>query len=80
MWKFYVYTITQILREINFRDSRSAKTAVFAIFGAVNFFHLGNFSLQKVQNSEKSKFRASKCVKKAVFGRPKFLKMILRKT
>ena len=38
-----------ILREINFVDSRSAKTAIFAILGAVNFVHLVNISLQKVQ-------------------------------
>ena len=29
--------ITQILREINFRDSRSAKSAIFVIFKALNF-------------------------------------------
>ena len=47
MWKFQDYCITQILREINFGDSSSAKTAVFAILGAVNFVHLVNMSLQK---------------------------------
>ena len=49
MWKFQEFSITQILREINFEDSRSAKSAVFAILGAVNFAHLVNVSLQKVQ-------------------------------
>ena len=49
MWKFQDFCITDILREINFVDSRSAKIAVFAILGAVNYVHLVNFSLQKVQ-------------------------------
>ena len=46
---FMTFGITQILREINFVDSRSAKTGAFAILGAVNFVHLVNFYLQKVQ-------------------------------
>ena len=52
VWKFQdfcITRITEILREINFEDSRGAKSAVFAILGAVNFVHLVNFSLQKVQ-------------------------------
>jgi len=49
MWKFQDFSITQILREINFEDSRSAKTAIFAILRAVNFVLLVNISLQKVQ-------------------------------
>ena len=43
---------TEILREINFEYSRSAKSAVFAILGAVNFVHVVNFSLRKVQKSK----------------------------
>ena len=48
-WKFNDSSFNQILREINFVDSRGAKSAIFAILGAVNFVHLVNFSLQKVQ-------------------------------
>ena len=33
VWKIQDFSITQILREINFGEIRSAKTAVFAIFG-----------------------------------------------
>ena len=57
-WNFSGFCITQILREINFEESRSAKTAIFAILRAVNLVHLVNFSLRKVgkihknQNSE----------------------------
>ena len=43
--KFHNFSITEILREINFEDSVIAKTA---ILGALNFVNLVNFSLQKV--------------------------------
>ena len=47
--KFQDFYIIQILREINFGESRSSKTAVFAIFGAVHFVDLVNCSLQNLQ-------------------------------
>ena len=47
--KFQDFYITVILCEIIFEDSRGAKSAVFAILGAVNFVQLVNFSLQRVQ-------------------------------
>ena len=49
MWKIQDFCMTQILREIN---SRSEKTAFFAILGAVNFVHLVIVSL-KVQKFTK---------------------------
>ena len=33
VWQFKDFSVTQIFREINFGESRSAKTAVFAILG-----------------------------------------------
>ena len=36
MWKFQDFSVTQISLEINFGEARSSKTAVFAIFGALN--------------------------------------------
>ena len=39
----------RILRENNFGDFRSSKTAVFAIFETANFTDLVNFKLQKVK-------------------------------
>ena len=48
VWKFQDICITEILHEINFGESRSAKTAVFAILGALDFVILVNFSLQEV--------------------------------
>ena len=45
VWKFHDFSITQILREINFRDSKSAKSAIFTHFEALNFhfMNLRNF-------------------------------------
>ena len=37
MWKFHDFSITQILREINFGDFTSAKSAILANLGALNF-------------------------------------------
>ena len=55
LWKFHDFSITQILREINFQESRSCKIAGFAISEALDFVNLANFSLQKVQSYTKSK-------------------------
>ena len=37
VWKFHDFSITQILREINFVDSRSAKSAILTHLEAQNF-------------------------------------------
>ena len=37
MWKFHEFSITQILREIKFEDSRSAKSAISAHSETLNF-------------------------------------------
>ena len=40
MWKFHDFSITQILREINFGDFRHAKSAISTRLEALNFdFH-----------------------------------------
>ena len=57
-WKFQEFSITQILRETNFEDSRSAKSANFTILSAVNFVHLVNCSRQKVQKCIKIKIQS----------------------
>ena len=46
-WKLQDFSVTQILREINFGESGSSKTSVFAILGALNSVDLVNFSLEK---------------------------------
>ena len=40
VWKFQNFSVIQNLREINFGESRSSKTAVFGIFGPLSFVHL----------------------------------------
>ena len=37
VWKFQNFSITQILREINFRDFRSAKSAILPLLETLNF-------------------------------------------
>ena len=49
VWKLLDFYVIQILREITFGESKSFKTAVFAIFGPLDFLYLVNLSLQKVQ-------------------------------
>ena len=53
VWKFHDFSVIQILREINFGESRSSKTAIFVISGALNFVTLVNLSLQKVHSTYK---------------------------
>ena len=49
MRKFQDFSVIQILREINFGESRSSKPTYSFILGTMNFTDLVNFSLQKVQ-------------------------------
>ena len=46
---FMIFSVTQILRETNLGESKSSKTAIFAIIVALIMINLVNFSLQKVQ-------------------------------
>ena len=48
MWKFANFSITQILREINFGDSRSAKAALLTHLEAPDFGFLGLFAVCEV--------------------------------
>ena len=62
VWKFKDFLIcTQILRELNIRDSRNSKTAVLIIFESLDFDEFLLFLRAKI--SPKSKFRVSKMVK-----------------
>ena len=47
MWKFHDFSVIQILREINIGESRSSKTAIFAILGALTVDNLATLHLQK---------------------------------
>ena len=53
-----LFSFIQVLLEINFGESRSCKTAVFALFGAMNFVQMANFSLQKMQIYLKIKIKS----------------------
>ena len=79
MWKFQDFYVTQILCEIIFEESKSFKTAFFAILGALNIVTWINFILQKVQKFKKSKFRAFRCVKMVDFELLESPKSISRK-
>ena len=57
VWKFPNFSIIHISREINFRESGSSQTAIFVIFGALNFVNLVNLSLQKVHGLIKIKIQ-----------------------
>ena len=48
VWKFQNFSVAQILREINFEQFGSCKTAVFAVLGGLNLVHLVHLGLQKV--------------------------------
>ena len=62
MWKFKDFSVIQILREINFKESKSSESNLrvsFAILGTLNIVNLVNFSFLKVQKYMKSKFRTT---------------------
>ena len=56
VWKCQDFSVIQILREINFGESRSSETAIFRNFrGSLNFAYLLAFKSEKNlknQNSE----------------------------
>ena len=56
MWKVNDFSLTQILREINFSESRSSKTAFFAILEALNLSNLcSRFQSSKIAKNHKNK-------------------------
>ena len=59
VWKFHNFSITQILREMNFGYSTSAKSVIFTHLEALNFniyFFVG-WNLPNYQNSEPLKLQ-----------------------
>ena len=76
VWKFQDFSATLILREINFRESKSSKTAIFALLESLNFdfyefWHFWRFKL--------TKFRAPKVAKISVLELLDSPKLISRK-
>ena len=45
VWKFHDFSVTQNLREVNFGESRSSKTAVLVILGALKMIDFVNQKL-----------------------------------
>ena len=64
----HICQVFQILREINFRNSRSSKTAIFAIFDALNFDFDEFLLFFMAANYPKIKFRVPKIVKWQFLG------------
>ena len=59
VWKFQDFTITQILREINFWNSRSTKSAIFTQSEALNFEFYECLHILKVEISQMNKIHSS---------------------
>ena len=49
VWKFHDFSITQILREIKFEDSRSAKSAILTHLEGLEFDFYGFLYLLKAE-------------------------------
>ena len=79
VWKFLKFPATQILREINFRDFRSENTAILTFLKSLKFDFNEFLHYLRAGFDQKSKFRASKTAKMAIFETLKWQKMISRK-
>ena len=73
------FSITQILREINFCDSRSAKYAILTQLEVLNFGFYEILHFLKAEIDHLTKFRASKNGKNGSFRTSIFPKLISRK-
>ena len=60
MLKFHDFSITQILREINFVDSRNAKYAILTHLEAMNFDFHEFLHFLKAENDQINKILSSK--------------------
>ena len=59
MWKFQDFSVTQILREINFWDSKNAKLAILTHLEALNFdfqefLHFLKGEIDQINKNQKS--------------------------
>ena len=78
MWKFDDFSITQILREINFGNSRSAKSVILAHLGILNFAFYEILHFLKTEFIKLEKVRAPIMAKIADFALLEFPKLISR--
>ena len=66
--KFHDFSITQILREINFRDSKSAKCTISTQLAALNFDFYQFLHFLKAEIEQVNKHQSPKNCKTAVLG------------
>ena len=74
-WRFHYFSITQILREIDFRGSRSAKSGILTHFEALNFDFSEFLRFWKAEISLIDKFQIHKNVKNGCFRTSRFSKV-----
>ena len=74
VWKFHDFSVIQILREINFGDSRSAKSAILKLSEALNLTFYEFLPFLKTENQIK-KFRALEIAKNGSFRTSRFSKI-----
>ena len=75
VWKFNDFPITQIIREINLRDFRGAKSAIFAHLEALYFSFCKIVHFLKAETYQINRFRASKLSKNGSFCSNRFSKI-----
>ena len=73
--KIAEFSVTQILREINFRESRSVKSAVFTYLEALNFNFYKFLHLLKAEIYQISKIQSPKNDKNYSFGTSRLSKI-----
>ena len=75
MWKFQDFSITQILREINFWDSQSAKSTIFTHLEAPDFDFFGFLQFLKDEIYQNNKIPSLKKRKNGRFTTSRFSKI-----
>ena len=77
VWKFQDFSITQILREINFGDFRTTKSSILTYFEAMNFdfYAFLHFLKAEIYKINKIQSRASKIAKNGSFRTCRFSKV-----
>ena len=79
MWKFHIFHLTQILREIKIGNFRSSKNALLTLSQALNL-NIGKFlKYFRVEFFPKQNSEPPENVKMAVFEAPNLPKLISRK-
>ena len=75
VWKFHDFSIIQILREINFEDSCSAKLAILTHFEALNFDYYEFLHFLKAEIYQMNKIHSPQNGKNGGFCTSKMLKI-----